>query len=99
MSLNISASPDASLAGTEHRRGVPADVGVAGMRAVYHDGQWELDPAVLQTRGLAEANFWSTANSDSVTIHDDHRTYGIRADVSLASEELIKVARSLPFAR
>jgi hypothetical protein len=99
MSLNISAVQDASLGGTEHRRGVPVDVGAAGVRAVYHDGQWHADPAVVRTRGLAAGTFWSTADSHSVTVHDGDRTYGIRAGVSVSAEELIKVARSLPFAR
>ena len=95
ISVHVSMSPGGTLAGTARRPGTPVDVGIAGSRAVYHDGQWHLDPAIASSRGLDEAFYWDTSLRHSITIHDGQQTYGIRAGIQIAVTELVKIARSL----
>lgn len=87
--VHVTTQPDAQLAGTENRPGIPLDLGIEGVRATYHDGMWA--DAGPQTPAQ-----WRTDLAHSITVRFREQVFGIRGPREMSVEELTAVARSLP---
>ncbi len=92
------AAPGRELDGTQGRAGTEVNLGIAGVKAIYHDGMWHVDGSMLESEGIEAAKAWRSGGVHSLTIHAPGRTVGIRARRDVALEDLVSMARSLDLA-
>jgi hypothetical protein len=89
------------LHGTEHRTGMPVDLGVPGVSAVYHDGLWATGPGRDQQVVGQFVLHWDDREWHSITIRARDRVFAVRGARSngVTVDELTSVARSLALER
>jgi hypothetical protein len=80
------------LVGTNAGFGEPVDFGIAGVRAVYHDGI--IRPRPDEHRDVA-AVAWRSGEVHSITARSDTGTFAVRAPRSVPRDELVAVLASL----
>lgn len=91
---------ETDLAATENRPGVPVDLGIPGVQAVYHDGLWAFGPGEAQVNLEGGVTIhWERSGAHSITIYSPDGTYAVRAPKdTVAFDELARVAKSLNIA-
>lgn len=89
-----------ALAATEKRLGVPADLGIPSVRAVYHDGLWAIGSGEAQVNLEDGVTIhWERSAAHSITIHSSDGTYAVRGPKdAVPFDELARVAKSLHLA-
>lgn len=87
--VHVTTERGAELFATERRPGVPIDLGISGVKAVYHDGMWADGGPGVRPR-------WATEYAHSITVRTGDRVFGVRGPRDLSIEDLVKVAKSLP---
>jgi hypothetical protein len=89
LTVHAADDPTLELSATERRRGLAVDLGMDGVKTVYHDGWW-----TAPDEGSTKPN-WQTGAMHSLTIHTNRRTYAIRAGADVSVDDLVTMARSV----
>jgi hypothetical protein len=94
--LFVAAANDEPLIETDRREGVPIDLGLSGVHALYHDGVWSMHPHDDPT--TVPRFYWNTGNAHSLTVRGRATAYGIRGmrRQRVGLHELVEIARRLP---
>ncbi|MEN3358348.1 MAG: hypothetical protein V7637_2330 [Mycobacteriales bacterium] len=90
LTVHVTSTPDARLFATENRPGVSVDVGIRGVKAIYHDGWWT--PPVSDGSGPV----WGVGAMHSLTLRSANRVVGVRAPREVPLDELVRIAKSVP---
>lgn len=100
-SLSVYVAPQGApaLAATENHPGLPVDLGISSVQAVYHDGLWAPGSGEME-RNLGDLIIhWDRSVAHSITIWGTDGTYAVRASKDgVTLDELIRVATSLRLA-
>jgi len=96
--LVVAAAPAGAppLLGTEHRRGRHVDLGIPGVRAVYHNGIWVLGPGPDEQSFGAGVIHWDSSTVHSLTVRHSDVTWAVRGPKTRGADfdVLVRMARS-----
>ncbi len=93
--LSGPGAPD--LAATEKKQGEQIDLGIVGIKAVYHDGLWMLGQGAEQLDMGDVVVHWDSSTLHSITARWDGGTCAVRGPKGrgVGYDELINVVKSM----